>query len=247
MGPGSWASGKLAPGKLAPGKLGWAVYPPPPRKLGVGVVIAPKKLEEVAYSPKKAGSPRKLPSQASKDGFHYMHLSDMANDMTTCDVTLWCRDIMWCHIMSSHDITKWIWGKRNRKCPTQEVHECSGVFVRHKTNFIICRSQKDDYMRSLARDNTQLLINHIWKVCHYSIDAEHVSHLSCLHTSKIPWAWGANQALGWGRKAMWQQTHDITPRNPCASLPWTHHQRRKHWSLIEEPARYLSKLKLGIW
>ncbi len=36
------------------------------------MVIASKKLEEVAYSPQKAGSPRKLPSQASKDGFHYM-------------------------------------------------------------------------------------------------------------------------------------------------------------------------------
>ena len=86
--PRSWPTLKDGSRKLGTQEAGtWeaGVSGIPPRKLGVGVVIAPKKLEEVAYSPQKAGSPRKLPSQAPKDGFHYM-LKWMANNKTpACD------------------------------------------------------------------------------------------------------------------------------------------------------------------
>ncbi len=46
----------------------------PLRKLGVGVVTAPRKLDGKRYTPQKAACPSKLPSQAPKDGFNYMPL-----------------------------------------------------------------------------------------------------------------------------------------------------------------------------
>ena len=32
--------------------------------------------------------------------------------------------------------------------------------------YVLYRSQKEDYLKEFARDNTQLLLNKLWEVCH---------------------------------------------------------------------------------
>ena len=67
--PRSWPTLKDGSRKLGTQEAGtWeaGVSGIPPRKLGVGVVIAPKKLEEVAYSPPKSWKSQKVTFSGAK-------------------------------------------------------------------------------------------------------------------------------------------------------------------------------------
>ena len=68
---GSWKHLE-APGSWYPGS--WIPRKERPKKLGVWVVAAPRKLEVDACSPQKAGCPSKLPFQAPKAGFNYRYM-----------------------------------------------------------------------------------------------------------------------------------------------------------------------------
>ncbi len=48
----------------------------------------------------------------------WSHLSAMAYDVTSCDVTVWRRDIMWCHILMAHNKLLKIKRVIDRKRPT---------------------------------------------------------------------------------------------------------------------------------
>ncbi len=108
-----------------------------------------------------------------------LHVTSQYDVMTSGEVTVWCHDVMWRHIMNlcvSQSRTKKedFWAKDCTICETREVRECSGDFIPNYSRIVVILSdmlylctQKDQCLAlsTLKRSLSTLIFrDNLWPI-----------------------------------------------------------------------------------